>query len=68
MKTPSSIAALEKKFSMATSSFSSNARRAMTANPDYFLWWYTVKSIALVAAIGTAAYYAGKASGMREAR
>lgn len=48
----------------ATSAFTTNARRAMQANPDYFVWWYTAKSIALVGAIAVASYYAGKSSGM----
>jgi hypothetical protein len=42
-----------------------DARRAITENPDYFVWWYSVKSLALVAAIGAAAYYAGRSSGSR---
>ena len=44
-----------------------NAKHAMLKKPDYFVWWYTAKSIGLCAAVGVAAYYAGKASGMREA-
>lgn len=37
-----------------------DARRAITENPDYFVWWYSVKSMALVVAIAAAAYYAGR--------
>lgn len=43
-----------------------NARRAMESNPDYFVWWYTVKSVGLAVAVATAAYYAGRAHGQRE--
>lgn len=48
--------------------WSSNARQAMAKQPDYFVWWYTAKSIALVGAIATAAYFAGKARGVRIGR
>lgn len=44
--------------------FESDARAAIQDNPDYFVRWYTAKSIALVGAIGVAAYYAGKANGI----
>lgn len=37
--------------------WSDDAKKAMTENPDYFVWWYTVKSMALVAAIGAAIYF-----------
>ena len=43
-------------------SFTEDATRAMQSSPRYFSWWYSVKSVALVGAIGVAAYYAGKAS------
>jgi hypothetical protein len=39
------------------------AKAAMLREPDYFVWWYTFKSLALVGAIGVAAYYAGKSAG-----
>lgn len=42
--------------------FAENAKTAMAASPDYFAWWYTVKSVLLVGALGTAAYFAGRAS------
>lgn len=45
-----------------------NAKAAMLRQPDYFVWWYTVKSVGLCVAVGAAAYYAGKAAGMREKR
>lgn len=59
MKIGSKLASLEK-------SWTGNAVRAMNENPRYFVWWYTVKSVGLAAAIGAAAYYAGRARGMRE--
>lgn len=40
--------------------FSSNAKAAMTQNPDYFVWWYTAKSMALVVAVAALAYTLGK--------
>ncbi len=43
--------------------FAHDARVAMEASPGYFATWYTVKSIALVGAIATAAYYLGKSRG-----
>lgn len=43
------------------SDFKADARLAITANPDYFVWWYSAKSILLVVAIGLLAYQAGRA-------
>ena len=40
--------------------FHEDARTAMTANPDYFVWWYSAKSIALVAAVAWGAYLLGR--------
>ena len=57
---------ITEKFQAAEKSWTGNARRAMNANPDYFVWWYTVKSIGLAAAVGLACYYAGRNRGMRE--
>lgn len=34
----------------------------MTTSPDYFIWWYTVKSMALVAAVAALAYTIGRNS------
>ena len=48
----------------ATIRWQRNARKTMDQNPDYFVWWYTVKSVGLVAAIAAATYYAGKASSL----
>jgi len=41
-----------------------HATAAMLANPSYFAWWYTIKSIALVIAAALAAYFAGKSRGL----
>ncbi len=43
--------------------FSDDAIKAMQASPGYFAAWYTVKSIALVAALAFIAYQAGKKRG-----
>ncbi len=48
--------------------WNAGARAAMTAEPGYFVWWYTIKSVALVGAIGLAAYFAGKSAGMQQGR
>ena len=37
-----------------------DARRAIVENPDYFVWWYTLKSVGLAAVAALAAYYIGK--------
>ena len=39
--------------------WSDDARAAMEASPDYFMWWYTVKSLGLVAALAGVAYLWG---------
>lgn len=44
----------------ALSSWQADARAAIVSNPDYFVWWYTVKSIALCGVAAVAAYYIGK--------
>jgi len=41
-----------------------NARNVLQNSPGYFLTWYTAKSLALVAAVAVAAYYAGKNSAL----
>ena len=45
-----------------------NAERAILANPSYFVWWYTAKSLALVAAVAWGAYLLGKSHGRRASR
>lgn len=47
----------------ALGTFSSDAKDAIVANPDYFIWWYTTKSLALCAAVAAVAYYVGKERG-----
>ena len=46
---------------MALGNFSSDARQAVTTAPDYFVWWYTAKSIGLGVAVGVIGYLLGKA-------
>jgi len=48
---------------VASSVWTKNARRAMQQAPDYFVWWYTAKSIGLGVAVAFAAYYLGKSRG-----
>ena len=37
--------------------WSEDAKKAITENPNYFVWWYTAKSLALVGAIGLSIYF-----------
>lgn len=46
--------------------WSEDALKAMQDNPDYFVWWYTTKSMALVVAAVAAAYFYGKCRGMQK--
>jgi hypothetical protein len=39
-----------------------DARRAMAASPDYFVWWYTAKSIGLGVMASALAFAMGRAS------
>jgi hypothetical protein len=43
-------------------SFSSDARTAITQAPDYFVWWYTVKSVGLGVLAAALAFMIGRAS------
>lgn len=43
-----------------------NAVSAIRENPEYFVWWYTAKSLALVGACAWAAYLLGKQAGRKE--
>jgi len=45
---------------MYLGSFQSDAKKAITENPDYFVWWYTVKSVGLCGVAMYAAYLYGK--------
>jgi hypothetical protein len=63
-----SKSALEKTASRITEKqhrWHKNAKAAMMRQPDYFVWWYTVKSVGLCVAVGAACYYAGKAAGRK---
>jgi hypothetical protein len=42
--------------------FSADAKQAITRNPDYFVWWYTVKSIGLGVAVGLIGFMIGRAT------
>ncbi|MFZ2152103.1 MAG: hypothetical protein WAV09_03285 [Minisyncoccia bacterium] len=46
--------------------WSSDAKKAITENPDYFVWWYTVKSVGLGVVACIAAYYIGKEMARRQ--
>jgi len=43
-------------------SFQSDARQAIQAAPDYFVWWYTVKSVGLGVAFAALAFMVGRAT------
>lgn len=43
-----------------------DAKKTMLENPDYFVWWYTVKSVGLGAAVAVAAYFLGKSRGIAQ--
>ena len=42
--------------------FSDDARTAIQAAPDYFVWWYTAKSIGLCVAVAAFTFMLGRAS------
>jgi len=46
--------------------FSDDAKKAITENPDYFVWWYTAKSIGLGIVAAYAAYLLGREHGRRK--
>jgi len=46
-------------------SFTDDAKAAMAASPDYFLTWYTAKSLLLVGVTAALAYQLGKAAGRK---
>jgi len=48
--------------------FSQDAEAAIVANPAYFVWWYTAKSIALVGLAVALAFYIGKNRSKRRRR
>lgn len=51
-----------------TSPWTDNAVKAMTENPAYFAWWYTVKSVGLGVMVGVASYYIGFKHGAESRR
>jgi len=46
-------------------SFSSDARLAIQASPDYFIKWYTIKSIGLGVVAAALAFMIGRATAKR---
>lgn len=50
-------------YDVSVSGFGTDARDAMVAHPDYFVWWYTVKSVGLCVAVAYAAYLVGRNRG-----
>lgn len=46
--------------------WSSDAKRAITENPDYFVWWYTVKSVGLALVFAALTYHWGKEAGRKQ--
>lgn len=42
--------------------FHADARVAITQAPDYFVWWYTAKSIGLGVTVGIIGFLLGRAS------
>ncbi len=55
------------RYARPLGAWSDDARQAMTQNPDYFLWWYTVKSVGLGVVAAYAAYQLGRRHGERRA-
>jgi len=47
---------------VALGTFAEDGAAAMAASPNYFLAWYSAKSILLVGVIAAFAYYVGKHS------
>jgi hypothetical protein len=43
-------------------SFSDDARQAIVTSPNYFVWWYTAKSIGLGVAFAALAFMIGRAT------
>lgn len=42
--------------------FSDDARHAIQTAPDYFVWWYTAKSIGLAVTLAALTFMVGRAS------
>lgn len=58
----------EREFPKGLSGFREDARAALEASPDYFVFWYTAKSIGLVVVAVGLAYALGRAHGRKVRR
>ncbi len=47
---------------MPLGGFRDDARQAIQATPDYFVWWYTVKSVGLCVVAAGLAFMIGRAT------
>lgn len=45
--------------------FSTDTRTAIVRAPDYFVWWYTVKSVGLGVAVAALAFVIGRTTAKR---
>lgn len=52
----------QKKAESQFGGFSDDAKVAITQNPDYFVWWYTVKSVGLGVAVAALGFFIGRES------
>lgn len=52
------------KRSVRASKWHRDAKQTMLENPDYFVWWYTVKSVGLGVAVALGGYFLGKSRGL----
>lgn len=52
----------------AEATWGASGKAALAASPDYFLIWYTIKSIGLGAMVGVASYYIGFKHGAESRR
>ena len=51
---------------MSIDGWGDEARKALAASPNYFLWWYTTKSIGLGVMASALAFVMGRASVKRK--
>lgn len=56
---------IREKHAPALEGWSEDAQKTMIENPKYFVWWYSAKSIALVAALAALTYQLGKSAGRK---
>lgn len=52
--------------SKALRGWSADAKKAITENPDYFVWWYTVKSVGLAVVAAFATYQLAKNKALQD--